>query len=117
MKKYQGFGGDELRKQLDALVTVTSPSHEKKSERGRKAMGEKMYQDHRSRQETERLIKSCIQDAGKAISAMLIARCLDRTASPHFRSIIADMVKNGDLVETIDLAPNGRMVRYLYSLP
>lgn len=117
MKKYQGFGGEELRRQLDAIVTVTSPSHSEKSERGKRAMGEKPYQDHRPRQDTETLIKNYIQDAGKPISAIVIARGLDRTASPHFRSIIADMVKVGDLIETVDIAPNGRMVRYLYSLP
>lgn len=117
MKKYQGFGGDELRRQLDAIMTVSSPSHEKKSERGRKTVGEKPYQDHRSRQDTEALIKNCISDSGKAISAVLIARCLDRTASPHFRSIIAGLVERKELVESVDIAPNGRMVRYLYSLP
>jgi len=116
-KKYQGFGGEELRRELDAIMTVTSPSLSQKSERGKKTVGEKSYQDHRSRQDTETLIKNCILDSGKPMSVMLIARCLDRTASPHFRSIVADMVKSGALIESVDIAPNGRMVRYLYSLP
>lgn len=117
MKKYQGFGGDELRRQLDAIMTVTSPSHEQKPEKGRKTVGEKPYQDHRSREDTERLIKNYLRQAKTPVSVIVIARQLDRKASPHFRSIVASMVKAGHLVESFDVAPNGRMVRYLYSLP
>lgn len=118
MKKYDSIFGDELRKQLDAIVTVSSPSHSQKSERGQRAMGEKPYQDHRPKEETQRLIKNCIQSGPEeGLSAIALARCLGRKASPHFRSIIAEMVESRDLIESNDIAPNGRMVRYLYSLP
>lgn len=97
--------------------TVTSPSHPEKSGRRKKAVGERGYQEHRSRQETEELIKNTLRDAQKPMTALAIARSLDRTASPHFRSILADMVKTNDLLETVDTAPNNHMVRYWYSLP
>lgn len=117
MKKYQGFAGDDLRRELDAIMTVTSLSHEQKSERGHKTVGEKPYQDHRSRKDTEALIKNCLLESAKPMTVIAISRYLGRTPSPHFRSIIADMVKAGSLIESVDTAPNGRMVRYLYSLP
>ena len=97
--------------------TVTEPLHSEKSAGRKKTVGEKGYQEHRSRVDTEELIKNVIREAKKPLTALAIARAIDRTASPHFRSIIAHMVKTGELIETVDTAPNNRMIRYWYSLP
>lgn len=102
---------------VESTETVSQPSHDKSAGGRRKAVGERPYQEHRSRQDTETLIKNMLQEAGKPMTIVAISRKLDRTPSPHFRSLIASMVAAGDLVETVDTAPNGRMVRYWYSLP
>jgi len=111
------FSMNDLIKQVGETETVMQPSHQEIGRGRKKAMGEKGYQDHRSRQDTEALIKNYLAQKGEPMSIIAIARHLGRTASPHFRSIIAEMRDAGHLVETIDMAPNQRLVRYLYSLP
>lgn len=118
MKKWQGFGGEELRRQLDAIVTVTPPSQQKKPERGQRVVGEKKYQDHRPREETETLIKNMIQEAGRAMTFNQIARGLNRSTSPHLRALLMAMVERGDLTEEIGAAPgNPNMTRSWFDVP
>jgi len=111
------FNMDDLIKEAGEVETVIKPLHQKIGRGGKRAMGEKAFQEHRSRQDTETLIKNYIGQVGEPVSIIAIARQLDRTASPHFRSIVLDMTRAGELVESVDVAPNGRMIRYLYSLP
>lgn len=97
--------------------TVTQPSHQKTSERRKLPVGERPYQDHRSRSETETLIKNTLKEAGREMTVIELARVLNRTASPHFRKIVTEMVDQGLLVQTAVLAPNERLHRFLYKLP
>lgn len=111
------FSMDDLIKQAGETETVMRPLHQKIGRGGKQAVGEKGYQAHRSREDTETLIKNYLAQVGEPMSIIAIARHLERTASPHFRSIVLDMTRAGHLVESVDVAPNGRMIRYLYSLP
>lgn len=111
------YNMDDLIKEAGEMETVIRPLHQKIGRGGKKAMGEKGYQDHRSRGDTETLIKNYLVGKPDGMSIIAIARELNRTASPHFRSIVLDMTRAGELVESVDVAPNGRMIRYLYSLP
>lgn len=97
--------------------TVSQPLDHKIQRREKRPVGERPYQEHRPRQETEELIKSLLEKAGKPLTISPIARGLGRSVSPHLRRIIAGMVETGDLIETADTVPNGAMVRYWYSLP
>lgn len=97
-------------------TTVSEPLQTKNQGGRKKAMGEKGYQDHRSREDTEKLIKSFLQEKGSS-TVTTIARALGRTASPHFRRIVLEMAEAGQLVETVDTVPNGFLARYWYSLP
>jgi len=107
------FKMEELRA---SDTTVSEPLQTKNHVGRKKAMGEKGYQEHRSREETEKLIKDFLAEKGTS-TVTTIARALDRTASPHFRRIVLEMAEAGQLVETIDTVPNGFLARYWYSLP
>jgi hypothetical protein len=106
----------ELINQFGDGETVSKPSTQKIGRGGKRAMGEKSYQEHRSRQDTETLIKTYLEDKPEGASIIAIARHLGRTASPHFRSIVLQMRDRHELIESVDMAPNQRLVRYLYSL-
>jgi len=101
--------------------TVTTPSHAEKSTQTKKAVGQvgRRYQDHRPRAETEAMIKAAIgkSDNEFGLTFHMIARALERSTSPHLRSIIVAMVERGELVETVDVPNNAKMVRYWYGLP
>lgn len=98
--------------------TVPEPSHAKNKPMTQRAMGQvKPYQEHRTRAETEQLIKDILATAKKNMTLGAIARQMERTPSPHLRMIFADMVKAGELVETADTPNNERWIRYWYSLP
>ena len=108
----------KIEELFESTGTVTEPSHDKIKQSTRKAVGQvRTYQEHRPRTETEQLIKTAIQDAGKALTFNSIARSLNRSTSPFLRKIIMDMVNAGELVETVDVPNNAKMVRYWYSLP
>lgn len=107
---------DEIDAYLRGDVTVIEPSQWHTRRERKKTVGEKPYQEHRSREETETLIKNFLADQGKPMTVAPIARALKRTASPHFRAILVDMVKVGVLVESVEAMPNQISIRYLYSL-
>lgn len=95
--KMEDLIGDDL--------TVNEPLAVKKTGRGKKTVGEKGYQEHRSRQDTEELIKNILRDKGKPMTAVAIARACDRTASPHFRRLLSEMVTAGQLVDIVTDIP------------
>lgn len=98
--------------------TVSEPSHEKNKPTTQRAMGQvRPYQDHRTRAETEQLIKDTLKASKKHMTLGAIARQMERTPSPHLRMIFAEMVKAGQLIETADTPNNERWIRYWYSLP
>lgn len=108
----------KIEELFGSAETVTEPSHAKNKPMTKKAVGQvRQYQEHRPRTETEELIKTAIRDAGKALTFNSIARALNRSTSPFLRNILMDMVKAGQLVETVDVPNNAKMVRYWYSLP
>lgn len=110
------YSMEDLIKEAGKDTTVTLPSMQKIGRGGKKAVGQKGYQEHRSREDTETLIKNYLAETNRPMTIIAVARYLERTASPHFRSIVLQMRDAGHLVETVDIAPNGRTVRYLYSL-
>ena len=97
--------------------TVAERLDDKIRRREKTSVGEKPYQEHRSRQETEELIKNYLAQQGKPMTVSPIARAIGRAVSPHFRRVLAGMVQTGQIVETVDTVPNGAMARYWYSLP
>lgn len=108
----------KIEELFEGPKTVEEPSHAKNKQMRQKAVGQvRQYQDHRPKSETEELIKTSIRDAGKALTFNSIARALNRSTSPFLRKIIMDMVQAGELVETVDVPNNAKMVRYWYSLP
>lgn len=72
--------------------------------------------DRRTIPETKMLIKEFIFKQGKACLILDIADALDRKPSPHFRSIVAEMVRDGELVMHEDTPPNSTLPRYWYTL-
>lgn len=109
---------DELRQMAGYDETVSVPFQPKKKTRTKEAVGQvKKFQDHRSRTETQQLIKTMLKEAGRACTFREIAYALDRSASPHLRALIIRMVDDGELVETIDMHPNQRVTRSWFSLP
>lgn len=108
---------EELLNHFRKDDTVISPSHSKKRGGRKTAMGERPFQDKRSRKDTETLIKNRLKEVGHEMTITQLAYDLERTASPHFRKIVEGMVERGELIQTADLAPNERMFRFWYKLP
>jgi len=111
------FKMDELQKAIFGDKTVPQQYAPENQGRGKRAVGERPFQEHRSRQETEELIKNFLAEQGKPVTINPISRAIKRTVSPGLRRIIAGMVESGQIIETTDTVPNGFMVRYWYSLP
>ena len=72
--------------------------------------------DRRTIPETKTLIKEFIFKQGKPCLILDIADALDRKPSPHFRGIVAEMVRDGELLLHEDTPPNSTLPRYWYSL-
>jgi len=107
----------DLISSIEDIATVAKPSYIENQRGRKKAVGEKPYQEHRSREDTETIIKNFLAEQGKPMTVNPIARAIGRTVSPHFRRILAGMVETGQIIESTDTVPNGMMVRYWYSLP
>lgn len=71
----------------------------------------------RSVEETKTIIKTCIKEAGRAMTIAEICVCLERAQTPHIRNILKGMAEAGELIEGADLARSRTMVRFWYSLP
>lgn len=111
------FRMDDLLKQFGGSTTVPQQSGHENREGRKRAVGERPFQEHRSRQDTEELIKKFLAEQGKPVTINPISRAINRTVSPGLRRILAGMVESGQIIETTDTVPNGFMVRYWYSLP
>ena len=111
------FKMTDLMQGLKDGTTVPQQYTPENQGRGRRAVGERPFQEHRSREETETLIKNFLAEQGKPVTINPISRAIKRTVSPGLRRILAGMVEAGEIVETTHTVPNGFMVRYWYSLP
>lgn len=105
---------DELRKEFGDNATVMRPSHTEINQGAKVTMGEMRS---RPLHETKTLILRCCELMERPTSVLEICTFLDRRPTPHLRSILREMSAAGELVESNDIAPNGMMIRYWYSLP
>lgn len=71
----------------------------------------------RSVLETRELIKNYIQERGRPCLILEICDHLERKATPHLRSILTEMVRAGELVQSSDIAAGAVMPRFWYALP
>jgi len=112
------FSMDDLRKLAGHDETVTIPSQPQKLTRTKEAVGQvKRFQHHRSRTETETLIKSILAEAKRPCTFREIAYGLERNATPHLRGILVEMAQAGDLVESEDMHPSRRLTRLTLRSP
>lgn len=72
--------------------------------------------DRRTIPETKMLIKEFMSRQRKPCLLLDICDALDRKPSPHFRGIVSEMVRDGELVMQQDTPPNSQLPRYWYSL-
>lgn len=100
----------------DPIETVIQSLHAKNSGERIDPVGRLQYRGYRERSETETLIKSVLEEAGKPMKFREVARRIDRSPNPFLRQILADMVATGEIILTQDIAPNERMPRYWYSV-
>jgi hypothetical protein len=80
-------------------------------------VGRLQYRGYRTRAETETLIKNALKEAGKPLKFSEVAEAVNRSANPFLRAILVDMTEAGEIVETVDMAPNQRLPRFWYALP
>lgn len=108
------FSMGELVKSVFGDNNVAQQSHEiyqggQMSKGGRR--------DRRSIPETKTLIKKYIHEQGGPCLILDICGHLDRKPSPHFRGILAEMVRDGELLQAAENAPGARLPRFWYALP
>jgi len=73
--------------------------------------------DRRTIDQTKALIKEFIRAQKRPCLILEICEYLDRKPTPHFRGILSEMVRVGDLVQDHDVGPGAVMPRFWYSLP
>jgi len=95
---------------------IAQSSHQKSEVGAQKTMGRLQYRGYRDRKETEALIKSVLEEAGRPLKFREVARGVDRSPSPFLRSILVEMIDRGEVLEAVDVSPNERLPRYWYSL-
>jgi len=70
-------------------------------------------QEHRTREETRRLILRSVQESQEPLSRTQIARALNRRKTPHLIAVIDELVDEGLLTREVTTLHNG-VEAYVY---
>lgn len=73
-------------------------------------------QEHRTRDDTRRLILKAVADSAQPLTRTQIARAIERKKSPHLIDLIEELVQEGRLYCEIKTFHNG-VKGYVYAAP
>ena len=73
--------------------------------------------NNRTIPETKTLIKSVLTEINTPMIRSEICAAIELKNTPHIRNILAEMVADGELIQSEDVTATGKKPRYWYSLP
>ncbi len=88
---------------------------EQKSQEGTKPMAGR--RGKRSLEVSRTLIFNFIAGANEPVTFLEICDHLERKPSPHFRTILKELMASGQVEQTMDYGAGPLLPRFLYSLP
>lgn len=108
------FSMDELQKSVHGHALNAQEMTQNQREGVTRMVGRR---GKRSMAESETLIRNFILQSENPVTMLQICDHIGRSPAPHFRAIVDELVRTGQVAKAVDTSVGGNLPRYWYWRP